>query len=144
MSMPKETPEKGVPIGRIVAVLFMILFAGLIYLGTRSIFGGVVLETPPIVGEWQAEQYPWRLTFNEDQSIVSSTGPSPSDESQAWTSVPGKYSVDYFGTLWINLDNGKAYTAPLKVEMPNRFDLIESETFAVTVFQRKKAENPAK
>lgn len=144
MSMPKETPEKGVPIGRIVAVLFATLFAGLIYLGTRSLLSGVVLETPPVVGEWQAEQAPWRLTFNEDQTIISSTGPSQSDESQAWTSVPGKYSVDYFGTLWITLDNGKAYTASLKLDMPNRFDLVQSETFAVSVFQRIKPNNPDK
>lgn len=144
MSKPEETPERGIPIGRLVVILGVLLFFGLIFLvGTRNLFSGLVLSTPPVVGEWQANQAPWRLAFNEDKTLASSTGPSRAEESQSWTSVPGTYSIDFFGTLWVTLNNGKMYTAALKVDMPNRFDLIDSETFAVTVFERAQPISPS-
>ncbi|MGH6934883.1 MAG: hypothetical protein ACRED2_01625, partial [Methylocella sp.] len=62
--------------------------------------------------------------------------------SQAWTSGPGTYSVDYFGTLWVTLNNGKVYSAALTEENPNRFDLIESETLVPTVFEKVRTTNP--
>jgi hypothetical protein len=143
MSLQKETPERGAPAGRFVIVLTVILIVGLIFLlSTRGLFNQLTLKPPAVAGEWQAYREPWRLAFSEDKSVVSSTGPSPEDESQAWTSVPGTYSVDFFGTLWIALDNGKAYSATLQPDMPNRFDLIDSGTEAVTVFERTTPANP--
>ena len=49
---------------------------------------------------------------------------------------PGTYSVDYYGTLWVKLNNGKIYSAALAAEYPNRFDLIESDTLVPTVFEK--------
>jgi hypothetical protein len=43
--------------------------------------------------------------------------------------------MDYFGTLWVKLNNGRNYTAALAAESPNRFDLIESGNEGVTVFE---------
>lgn len=134
MSKPKETPARGTPIGPWLVVLTILLLVGLIYLGTRNLFSGVILNPPQIVGEWQAYRTPWRMTFNADKTITNSTGTS--DNSQPWTTGPGTYSIDYFGTLWVTLDNGKVYTATLRPELPNQFDLIESATDVVTVFER--------
>ncbi|MGH6841578.1 MAG: hypothetical protein ACREDV_05720, partial [Methylocella sp.] len=79
---------------------------------------------------------PWRIVFRPDKTLVTSTSPSQPSASQAWTSGPGTYSVDYYGTLWVKLDNGKIYSAALKEENPVRFDLIESGTLAPTVFEK--------
>jgi len=135
--MPKETPERRIPVDRVVVVLGILLFLGLILLvGTRNLFSGLVLKPPPVAGEWQAEQDPWRIAFNPDKTLASVLGGSRRDAVQPGTSVPGTYSIDFSGTLWIKLGNGKVYTAALKTDMPNRFDLIESETGVVTVFDR--------
>jgi hypothetical protein len=55
----------------------------------------------------------------------------------------GTFKVDYYGTLWVMLKNGKTYTASLAPPpgdlapvSTNRFDLIELDTQAVTVFER--------
>jgi len=136
MSMPKEKLEAKVPIGPWLFVFGFLLALGLGYLGMRNLFSGVVLQPPPIVGEWQAYRTPWRLTFNEDETLVNSTGPSGADETQAWASAPGTYRIDFFGTLWVKLNDGRVYTAALRPELPNQFDLVESATDVVTVFER--------
>lgn len=96
----------------------------------------VTLVSIPIVGEWQATDKPWRVDFRPDNTLVSSTGSAQPKAAEAWTSGPGVYSVDYFGTLWMTLNNGKKFTATLTTETPNRFDLIESGVESVTVFER--------
>ena len=105
--------------------------------------GSIKLETIPLTGEWRAKDKPWRLEFRADKTVVSSKGASQPDAPQAWTSEPGTYKVDYFGTLWVKLKNGGIYSAVLAPPpgtmappSPNRFDLIESETESVTVFNR--------
>ncbi|MGI8567938.1 MAG: hypothetical protein ACR2KT_02045 [Methylocella sp.] len=135
MSSPTTPPEKGVPLGRILIILSVFAFPGLIYLGVRHLGSNVKLVDIPIVGEWQAPSKPWRIVFRPDKTLVSSTSSQPS-ASQAWTSGPGTYSVDYFGTLWVTLNNGKIYSAALAAENPNRFDLIESDTLVPTVFEK--------
>jgi hypothetical protein len=142
MSTPKETPERGIPVGRMLIILSVLLVLGLGYLGARDLFGGIVLTTPPVAGEWQAHRKLWRITFKPDKTLVSSTSPSQSDASQQWTSGAGTYTVNFFGTLWVTLDNGKIYSAALKADMPNRFDLIEFGTEDVTVFERVQPIKP--
>lgn len=136
MTTPREAPEQRVPIGPWLVVFGILLLLGLGYLGTRSLFSGIVLKPPPIIGEWQAYRIPWRLTFNPDNTLVTSTGPSKEDPSQPWTSGAGTYSIDFFGTLWVKLNDGRAYTATLRTDLPNQFDLVESGTDIVTVFER--------
>jgi hypothetical protein len=136
MSSPTTPPEKGVPLGRILIILSVFAVPGLIYLGVRRLGNYVKIVDIPIVGEWQAPGKPWHIVFRPDKTIVSSTSPSQPSTSQAWTSGPGTYSVDYFGTLWVTLNNGKVYSATLTAESPTRFDLIEFDTLVPTVFEK--------
>jgi hypothetical protein len=143
MSSPTNRPREGVPIGRILIILSVVGIPGLVYLGVRRLGNFVKLVDIPIVGEWQAPGKPWRIEFRPDKTLVTSTSPSQPSASQAWTSGPGTYSVDYFGTLWVKLNNGKTYSAALAEENPNRFDLIESETLVPTVFEKVPPPTPA-
>lgn len=142
MSSPTTPPEKGVPLGRILIILSVFAIPGLVYLGVRHLGERVKLVDIPLVGEWQAPGKPWRIVFRPDKTLVSSTSPSQPSAPQAWTSGPGTYRVDYFGTLWVKLNNGKIYSAALTVESPNRFDLIESETLVPTVFEKVPPQKP--
>jgi hypothetical protein len=140
--MPKKPPREGIPLGRILIAVSIFGGALLIFMGTRTLTERVKLDTVPIAGEWQAQRKPWRVEFKPDNTVVSSTGPSPPDASQLWTSGKGKYKLDYFGTLWVTLDDGKVFMATLSPEMPNRFDLIEQATEGVTVFERAAQPKP--
>jgi hypothetical protein len=142
MSSPTTPPEKGVPLGRILIILSVFAVPGLIYLGVRHLGDRVKIVDIPIVGEWQAPRKPWRIVFRPDKTLVSSTSPSQPSASEAWISGPGTYSVDYFGTLWVKLNNGKIYSAALSAESPTRFDLIESETLVPTVFEKVPPATP--
>lgn len=136
MATPEEKPDSTVPIGPWLFIFGGLLAAGLGYLGMRNVISGAVLQPPPIVGEWQAYRSPWRLTFNEDKTVVSAATSSGADDSPAPPATPGTYRVDFFGTLWVNLNDGRTYTAGLRPELPNQFDLVESATDVVTVFER--------
>ncbi len=131
MSSPTKRSENGVPLGRILIILSLFAFPGLIYLGVRHLGDRIKVVDIPIVGEWQAPGKPWRIVFRPDKTLVSSGSPS-----QEGTSAPGTYSVDYYGTLWVKLKNGKVYSAALAAEYPTRFDLIESETLVPTMFEK--------
>jgi hypothetical protein len=134
MRSPTTPPEKGVPLGRILIILSVFAFPGLVYLGVRHLGDRVKIVDIPIVGEWQAPGKAWRIVFRPDKTLVSSTSPSQS--------APGTYSVDYFGTLWVKLNNGKIYSAALAAESPNRFDLIESDNLVPTVFEKMPPPTP--
>ncbi len=136
MSSPTKRSENGVPLGRILIILSVFAVPGLIYLGVRRLGNFVKIVDIPIVGEWQAPGKPWRIVFRPDKTLVTSTSPSQPSGSQAWTSGPGTYSVDYYGTLWVKLDSGKIYSAALTEESPTRFDLNESDTLVPTVFEK--------
>jgi hypothetical protein len=142
MSSPPTPSEKGVPVGRILIILSIVAFPGLVYLGVRHLGERIKLVDIPVVGEWQAPGKPWRIVFRPDKTLMISASPSQPGASQAWTSGPGTYSVDYYGTLWVKLNNGKIYSAALTADSPNRFDLIESETLVPTVFEKVPSPNP--
>jgi hypothetical protein len=142
MSSPTTPPEKGVPLGRVLIILSIFAFPGIVYLGVRHLGSNVKIVDIPLVGEWQAPGKPWRIEFRPDKTLVTSMSPSQPSASEAWTSGPGTYRVDYFGTLWLKLNNGKVYSAALKEEYPNRFDLIESETLVPTVFEKVAPPEP--
>jgi hypothetical protein len=142
MSSPATPPEKGVPLGRILIILSVFAFPGLIYLGVRRLGNFVKVVDIPIVGEWQAPGKPWRIVFRPDKTLVTSTSPSQPSASQAWTSGPGTYSLDYYGTLWVKLSNGKIYSAALAADYPTRFDLIDSDTLVPTVFEKVPPPTP--
>jgi hypothetical protein len=140
MSSPPK--REGVALGRILIILTVFAIPGLVYLGTRRLGNYVKIVDIPIVGEWRAPAKPWRIVFRPDKTLVSFTSPSQPSASQAWTSGRGTYSVDYFGTLWVTLSNGKIYSAALAAENPNRFDLIESDTLVPTVFEKVPPSEP--
>jgi hypothetical protein len=149
MSMPEETngapkkkPREGIPLERILIVASIFGVVLLLFYGIRTLTEPVKFTSIPVAGAWQAQRKPWRIEFKPDNTIVSSTGPSQTDASQPGTSGRGKYKVDYFGTLWVTLDNGKVFKATLSTEMPNRFDLIEMDTEGVTVFDRVTQPEP--
>ena len=148
MVSPKR-PESGIPVGILIIVIGAVGLIGLVGLGAWSLMGSIKLETMPLTGEWRAKDKPWRLEFRADKTVVSSKGASQPDAPQAWTSEPGTYRVDYFGTLWVKLKNGGIYSAVLAPPpgtmappSPNRFDLIEFGTQSVTVFNRTTPMNP--
>jgi hypothetical protein len=150
MSTPEETNKKpqkrqreGIPLERILIALGLFGGAILIFMGGRTLTERVSLNTIPVVGEWQAQRKPWRIEFKPDNTIVSSTGPSNPNAGQTWTAGKGKYKLDYFGTLWVTLEDGRVFMATPSPQMPNRFDLIEQATEAVTVFDRVTQPNPA-
>jgi hypothetical protein len=149
MVLPRKRSETGIPVGVLIIVIGSVGIIGLVGLGAWSLMGMIKLETIPVTGEWQAKDKPWRLELRADKTVVSSTGSSQPGASQAWTSEPGSYRVDYFGTLWVKLKNGGLYSAVLAPPPgalapvnPNRFDLIQSETDAVTVFDRTSPISP--
>ena len=142
MSSPMKRSDNGVPLGRILIILSVVAFPGLVYLGVRHLGTYIKIVDIPIVGEWRAPGKPWRIEFRPDKTLVSSTSPSQPEGSQAWPSGPGTYSVDYYGTLWVKLKGGKIYSAALTEQSPNRFDLIESETLIPTEFEKVRPPTP--
>jgi hypothetical protein len=127
---PKKKPRGGIPLEQVLIALSIVGVALLLFYGVRTLTPRVKLASVPVAGEWQALRQPWRMELKPDNTVVSSPGPS------------GKYKVDYFGTLWVTLDNGKVFKSTLNPEMPNRFDLIEMDTEAVTVFERVAQPKP--
>lgn len=133
MSTPAQEPRKGVPVERVLLVLGIFDLVGLVLLGTRGLFSQINLAAPPVVGEWQSPTKPWHITFRPDKTLVISKG---------GTEESGTYSVNFFGSLWVKLNSGKLYSAILSSEMPNRFDLIESDTQVPIEFERVKSSKP--
>lgn len=143
---PPQSPQRkreGIPVGVFLVVLGVFGVVGLVGAGIWSLSGAIKLTDYPVNGQWQAQGKPWRIDFRPDKTIVSSTGPARAASSQDWTSQPGTYKIDYFGNLWVMLKDGRTYTASLVPPQGalapvslNRFDLIESGTEAVTVFER--------
>jgi hypothetical protein len=145
MSMLKETPprapRRAAPIGALLFSLGLLLIMGIGYLAVRNIATGLVLTPPSIAGEWQAYRKDWRLKFDQDKTVVSSTGHARSNPTDPETTIPaasisGTYKIDFFGTLWVTLSNGQVYTSTLRPELPNQFDVIDAATDVVTVFER--------
>ncbi|HTV33398.1 MAG TPA: hypothetical protein VME69_09920 [Methylocella sp.] len=140
-SAPWNRNGPGIPVSMLVAFLMVVLILGLVAIGGWSLSGNIKLNTIPIVGQWQAEGKPWRLELRPDKTVVSSSEGS---------TEPGVYRVDFFGNLWVTLNNGKIYSANLAPPqnaltqvIQDRFDLVESGTDAVTVFDRQKTAAPA-
>ncbi|MCL2453131.1 MAG: hypothetical protein FWD08_05720 [Alphaproteobacteria bacterium] len=124
----------GIPVSALVGFLSVIGLLGLIAIGGWSLSGNIKLNTIPVVGEWQAKGKAWRLDLRPDKTVVSS---SEGDTEE------GVYRVDYFGNLWVTLKSGKIYSAnlappqnALAPTIQDRFDLVESGSDAVTVFDK--------
>jgi hypothetical protein len=100
-----------------------------------------------IVGDWTSTRGREHLVFRADKTI-SMTVPDNSAEDSAAPAAPetngpapvtGKYQVVQGGKVAIQLMNGNKYTTTISPASPNRFDLIDSATEAVTTFERLPA-----
>lgn len=137
MSSPLIRPNsKALPINRMIIIFGAVGILALIGMGAKQLISAVAIKSIPVVGEWRAAGKSWRIVFRPDKTIVSFVGPSQPRAPDASPSGSGVYSVDYFGTLWIKLNDGATYTATLSLETPDRFDLVDSSSEGVTVFQR--------
>ncbi len=138
MSSPTTNPKepKPLPVTRMIVIFGVVGALSLVFMGARQLVGGLALKSVPIVGEWRAVGKAWRIEFHPDKTISSLVPPNPPKGAEPSASSDGVYSIDYFGTLWVKLNNGKVYTATLSSETPSRIDLIDSSTEGVTMFQR--------
>jgi hypothetical protein len=117
--------------------------------------GSTKLDPNVIIGEWQAEDPPWHLTFRPDKTVELTYSGSSGPETLAPTvttpgvPVPGKYIRSEKGLYRFKLDNGKVYEAAIgkyKVRkddkfvdqyIENRLDLTDADgSSGVVVFQR--------
>jgi hypothetical protein len=85
-----------------------------------------------IVGEWQAAGRPWHIVFRADKTI----GMSSIGSAEPGYMEPGTFRLWSEGNVMINMKNGKVFTATFREFTPNQFDLVDSESGAVTVFAR--------
>ncbi len=129
MASPTTDPDKPrtLPINRMIVIFGAVGVLSLVAMGARQLIGGLAIKTIPIVGEWRAAGKPWRIIFRPDKTVASFDGPSQPEASDASAAAGGAYSIDYFGTLWLKLNDGRAFTATLSAETPNRIDLVEFE-----------------
>jgi hypothetical protein len=93
--------------------------------------GGYV-NIDAVVGEWRAGGRPWRIVFRTDKTL----GMSSIDSAEPGNMEPGTFRLWSEGNVIIDMKNGKNFTATFRPLTPNQFDLVDSETGAVTVFAR--------
>jgi hypothetical protein len=100
-----------------------------------------------IVGEWKAERGQEHLVFRSDESVSMTVPGPPAGENMAEATpntigpppVTGKYKLTEGGRIYVQLMNGKKYNTTISPINPNRFDLIDSDTDAVTTYDRLSA-----
>ena len=127
-------------------------FAGYAWFWAR---GATTLDPNVIVGDWQATDPPWSLSFRPDKSVEmvynGSGGPETLAPTVATPGVPvaGKFIQWEKGVYRFKLDNGKTYDAAIgkyKIRkddklvdqfIENRIDLTDVDgSSGVVVFQR--------
>jgi hypothetical protein len=120
------------------------------------------LDPNVILGDWQAEDPPWRLSFRPDKTVEltysSSDGPETLAPTLVTPGVPveGKFVLAEKGVYRFKLDNGKTYDAAIgkyKIRkddklvdqyVENRLDLTDVDAASgVVVFQRLTKPNLA-
>jgi hypothetical protein len=113
------------------------------------------LSADVILGDWQATDPPWTLSFRPDKTVEltyeGSAGPQTLAPTVATPGVPvaGKFLRSETGVYRLKLDNGKVYEAAIgkyKIRkddklvdqyIENRLDLTDAdESSGVVVFQR--------
>ncbi len=123
---------------------------------------GPRLDPNVIVGEWQATDPPWSLTFRPDKTVEMIYGGSAVPETLAPTvmtpgvPVAGKFFRSETGVYRFKLENGKVYEAAIgkyKIRkddklvdqyVENRIDLTDVDgSSGVVVFQRVATPSPS-
>lgn len=158
MSSPWSEPEerggmsRGSWIGLGILLAVAAAFAAYAWFGRDS---GEKLDPNVIIGEWQATDPPWHLTFRPDRTVELTYAGTTGPETLAPTvmtpgvPVPGKFIRAEKGLYRLVLDNGKAYEAAIgryKVRqddklvdqfIENRLDLTDAEgSSGVVEFQK--------
>lgn len=114
-------------------------------------------DVASIIGEWQADDPPWRAVFRPDRTFgITFNGTSaPATLAPAVMTpgleIPGRYTRGPEGTYQLKLQNGKSYEASFGKYASDRFDLTDAEgASAVITFKKTTSaedqprENPAK
>jgi len=158
MTSPWTEPEgrrglsRGQWIGLGIVLAAALAFAGYAFFWPHP---ATKLGADVILGDWQATDPPWTLSFRPDKTVEltyeGSTGPKTLAPTVATPGVPvaGKFIRSETGVYRLKLDNGKIYEAAIgkyKVRkgdklvdqyIENRLDLTDAdESSGVVVFQR--------
>ena len=81
-----------------------------------------------ILGTWEAADRVWHIEFAPDGVIRMRThGPAKT----------GTYRLDAHGILWVRMDNGQDYRAPLKLVHQDQLLIMKSDGSIIT-FRRVK------
>jgi hypothetical protein len=81
-----------------------------------------------ILGTWEATDRPWHIEFAPEGVIRMRThGPAKT----------GTYRLDARGILWVQMDNGQDYRAPLKLVHQDQLLIMKSDGSIIT-FRRVK------
>jgi hypothetical protein len=76
-----------------------------------------------ILGTWEATDRRWHIEFAPDGVIRMKTrGPAKT----------GTYRLDAEGILWVRMDNGRDYKAPLKIVHQNQLLIMKSDGSFIT------------
>jgi hypothetical protein len=76
-----------------------------------------------ILGTWEATDRKWHIEFAPDGVIRMRThGPAKT----------GTYQLDAHGILWVRMDNGQDYRAPLKLVRQDRLLIMKPDRSIIT------------
>jgi hypothetical protein len=95
-------------------------------LGVPDVQGGVVTvgtANRGILGTWEATDRVWSIEFAPDGVIRMKThGPAKT----------GTYQLDAHGILWVRMENGQDYRAPLKLVHHNELLIMKPDRSFIT------------
>jgi hypothetical protein len=76
-----------------------------------------------LLGTWEAADLPWHIEFAPEGVIRMRThGPAKT----------GTYRLDARGILWVQMDNGQDYRAPLKLVHQDQLLMMKSDGSVIT------------
>lgn len=164
MTSPWTEPEERKGLSRNGWIgLGLVVAAAAAYAGFAMFWpSGPSLATNVILGEWQAQEPAWHLSFRPDKTVEVTYDGSPGPATLAPTvvtpgvPVAGKFVRTEKGVYRLMLDNGKAYDAAIgkykvrkddklvETYVENRLDLTDAQgSSGVVVFSRvPPAESP--
>ena len=89
----------------------------------QSLVVKVATADQAILGTWEATDRAWHIEFAPDGVIRMRThGPAKT----------GTYRLDAHGILWVRMDNGQDYRAPLKLVHQNQLLIMKADRSFIT------------
>jgi len=122
----------------VVGIPAFAVLAVIILLAMQHFSDGTDLK--PIIGQWNASENGWRMTFHADKTVDISAGALPSNAPGAAPGssslVQGSFFPNIDGMVAVTMKDGKGYTAYFRDVTPDQFDLTDKATGHVIVFKR--------